>query len=698
VIYKGGQLAAGWSDASWGGVKPELRSTEVQRDGKPSIKVIYPDGWGAFSLADWNNGNTVDMSQYSHLHFWVNGGQSGGQIVGVLVYPEGGEGTRTHAEKYIAGGSIPANKWQEVFIPLDALGAGGARSARVAFQEVSGKAQPPYYIDCIEFFKDSTPPPTPVMSEVAITVDLGASRKPISPLIYGMSQAPDDVIKDGNITLNRQGGNAMSTYNWTLGNARNAGSDWEFRNYSREGDNLGYKQPSGLADMFVKGARDNGAEALLTVPIIGYVAKNDNNETRSMGVPSEGGPPVSPGSEAIAGYDPHENQQNVYVKSQARKGAPFAEPPSTGGMVYQDEWVNHMVRTFGKAADGGVRFYSMDNEPDLWADDTHVDVHPVQAGYDDMLRLFTEYASAVKAVDPTAQVTGPVVSGWTGYWFSALDRGSDGFGSAPDRNAHGGMPLVPWFLDQVHKRDQQSGQRLLDVLDIHYYPQGQGIYSQKADPKTAALRLRSTRALWDTTYEDESWIARSEQKSVQLIPRMKGWIDQYYPGTKLGITEWNWGGDETMSGALAIADVLGIYGRDGVYLANYWTNPKLGSPGQNAFKMYRNYDGFRSTFGDVSVGASVQPADPNLLSVYASEDTAKKQAKIIVVNKAPNAQSTANITLRGGAFRGPAKVYQLGNDTSGAIKQLADAPLSGSSIKYVFPPYSVTLLVVDKAP
>ena len=352
------------------------------------------------------------------------------------------------------------------------------------------------------------------------------------------------------------------------------------------------------------------------------------------------------------------------------------------------------MRTFGKATDGGVRFYSMDNEPDLWADDTHLDVHPVRVGYDELLQRFIAYSTSVKDVDPTSQVTGPAISGWTGYWFSALDRGTDSFGTHADRDAHGGMPLLPWFLDQVHKHDQQAGKRTLDVLDIHYYPQGQGVYSPKIDDKTAALRLRSTRGLWDPNYTDESWIARTEQKTVQLIPRMKGWISQYYPGTKLGITEWNWGAEETMNGALAIADVLGIYGREGLYLANYWTNPKPGSPGLNAFKMFRNYDGHKGTFGDTSV--SEQSSNQDKLAVYASDDTKTNQLKIMVINKEPNEQITTQIQLKGGNFSGPVKVYQLGNNTGLTIQAQADAQVAGSSIRYAFPPYSVTLLVVDR--
>jgi Glycoside hydrolase family 44 len=546
--------------------------------------------------------------------------------------------------------------------------------------------------------------PTPVQTLATVTqahvsVDVGGKRQPISPFIYGMSFAADDVMRDANLTLNRIGGNGMSRYNWTLGNATNAGSDYYFVNKPLS-DDPAANVPSGFADLTVKHDKSAGVETLLTVPMLGYVAKDDNDATRSTGVPSEGAGPVTPGSEAIAGYDPKQNQQTTSIRSYARKGSPFQDPPNPNAdVVYQDEWIAHLTHTFGKAVAGGVRFYAMDNEPDLWADSTHVDVHPVRVGYDEMLRLFQEYSSAVKAVDPTAEVTGPVLWGWTSYFFSALDRGDDNFATAADRKAHGGMPFIPWFLDGMRKADAAKGQRTLDVLDIHYYPQADGISSGKTDSTDAALRLRSTRSLWDPSYKDESWIATAEDPYIQLIPRMKGWIDQYYPGTKLGISEWRWYAEGTMNGALAMADVLGIYGREGVYLACYWNDYgaelTVGSPGLEAFKMYRNYDGNKSTFGDVSVAAKTA-IDPDKLSVYASEDTHTNQIKIIVLNKTPQEQIDTQIGLQGGNFRGPAKVYQMSVNTDLTIKAMPDVTLNGASLNVSSPPSSITLLIIDK--
>ena len=80
-----------------------------------------------------------------------------------------------------------------------------------------------------------------------------------------------------------------------------------------------------------------------------------------------------------------------------------------------------------------------------------------------------------------------------------------------------------------------------------------------------------------------------------LIPRMKNWVASYYPGTKIGITEYNWGAEGHINGATAQADILGIFGREGLDLATRWTTPAAARPLYKAMKMFRNYDGNKST-------------------------------------------------------------------------------------------------------
>jgi hypothetical protein len=340
------------------------------------------------------------------------------------------------------------------------------------------------------------------------------------------------------------------------------------------------------------------------------------------------------------------------------------------------------VKRFGRASDGGVRFYAMDNEPDLW-DNTHTDIHPVRPGCDEILSGFLRYAVAVKAVDPTAQVTGPVSWGWTGYFHSPRDR--DRWNERPDRKAHGDRELIPWFLEQCRKHDERAGRRTLDVLDIHFYPQAAGVYSPKSDPATDALRVRSTRALWDSGYKDESWIG----EPVRLLPRMKEWIAQCYPGTKLGLTEWNWGADTTPAGAVAIAECLGIFGREGLTLANYWTAPAKDSPGCLAFKIYRNADGHGTGFGDRL--AKAVSSSPNEVSCFASVDTKSGQPVLMVINKTPDRTGQARINLKHARPLSTASLWRVDPSTPG-IRRLQDIGMSGSTLNLSAPPYSITLV------
>lgn len=519
---------------------------------------------------------------------------------------------------------------------------------------------------------------------IVVTLDSGRDAHPISPLIYGMASANPATLRDLRLGSNRWGGNPSSRYNWEKGNCWNAARDWEFRNGNYGNTAPGDRLPSGVADRFVAETRAAGAAAFITVPALGYVARDDNNNTRSIHVPKTGGPPISPGSEAIPGYDPAENQARTSVPSHPRKRAAFQYPPDlTDNAVYQDEWVAHLVRKFGTAKKGGVRFYAIDNEPDLWHG-THTDVHPVAMDYAGMLTCFLEYATAIKAVDPTAEVTGPVSWGWNGYFYSPRD--GDKFHLRPDRKAHGDMPFIPWFLDQVRQHDKRVGKRTLDVLDIHYYPQAPGVYAGKTDPETEARRLRSTRSLWDPTYADESWI----KEPVRLIPRMKAWIDRYYPGTKLGLTEWNWGASRSMNGGLAVAECLGILGREGVYLANYWAATPARSPAYFAFKMYRNADDRGNGFGDVSIRA-VSSA-PERVSCFGSLDSRTGMPAAMLINKQPDGEAGVTIRLRHNRPVSRATFRQYSSAHPGAIVELPERKVDKGALHVTVPGYSITLI------
>ncbi len=512
---------------------------------------------------------------------------------------------------------------------------------------------------------------------------------PISPLIYGMANPSEAHYRDLRLKLTRWGGNPASRYNWEKGNCWNAAADWEFRNGNYDQNSPSDRLPSGAADQGIERNRLHGAEVLLTIPTLGWVAKDDDNNSRSLGVPEKGGDSISLGSNAIAGYDPSENQKRVSQRSIARKGKAFTDPPNLkDDFVAQDEWVYHLKKRFGAADKGGVRYYAMDNEPDLWAG-THRDMHPVRPDYDEILHTFLDYASAVKEVDPSAQVTGPVSWGWSGYFYSPRDEGNDRYHTSADRKKHGDVPFLPWFLKGVANSDKKRGRRTLDILDVHYYPQGTGVYSGAKDSETNALRLRSVRGLWDDSYRDESWI----NEPVRLIPRLREWVRDNYPGTKIGLTEWNWGADDTVNGGLAVAEVLGILGREQVDMACYWTSPKEGTPGFFAYKMFRNADGAGNGFGEIAVKAISKR--PNDVSAYASLDSKTGQPVIMLINRQETSEQAVQLKIFAGTGGKLAKGYRYSKANLNGIELLKSVEVNSGEVRLRLPASSITLFRID---
>ena len=512
---------------------------------------------------------------------------------------------------------------------------------------------------------------------VTISVDANANRRPIDPNIYGVAHASTAELNDLNSPLNRNGGNNTTRYNWQL-NADNRGNDWYYESIAESSATAGER-----GDTFIANARAANAKAMLTVPTIEWVAKVGPNRSKlaSFSVAKYGaqtgtdwqwfpdaGNGVRTNGQFVTGNDP--NDANV---------------PSTS--LFQQEWVQHLVTRWGTNANGGLRYYILDNEPSIWHS-THRDVRPTSPTMNEIRDKTVDFAQKIKAVDPTALVVGPEEWGWSGYFYSGYDQqyGSlHGWGSLPDRANHGGADYLPWFLDQMRQRQTTSGQRLLDVFTVHYYPQG-GEFSDDVSTTMQLRRNRSTRSLWDPGYVDETWI----NDRVQLVPRLKSWVNTYYPGTAIGITEYNWGAENHINGATTQADIYGIFGREGLDMGARWATPASSTPTYKAMKMYRNYDGNRSTFGDVSVAASVP--NPDNVAAFAAARSADGALTVMVISKYLSSTTQATINLANVNHRGTAQAWQL--TSANAITRLSDLTLSGNSIVATLPAQSITLFVV----
>ncbi|HTH97689.1 MAG TPA: glycoside hydrolase family 44 protein [Stellaceae bacterium] len=517
------------------------------------------------------------------------------------------------------------------------------------------------------------------MTPLAVTVDVDATanRHPISPLIYGVNFASSEELDDLNAPINRSGGNSTSMYNWQL-KARNAGKDWYYESQPcdpKEIDDL-------HGDDFVQETKAGHAQPMITIPMIGWVAKLGPNRQ-----------PLASFSIGKYGLQEDNDAQGFADAGNgiALDGAPITDNDPNDAAMPDDvkteqAWVKHLTSTFGNADSGGVRYYLMDNEPSVWQL-IHRDVHPAGAHAKEIADKVMAYSRAVKSVDPGAKVVAPEEWGWNGYLYSGFDQqfaDTHGYDNAPDRTSEtGGMDYVPWLLTQW-----KAAGHPIDVFSLHFYPQG-GEYAEQNGDNSAKIQLernRSTRDLWDPNYKDPTWI----DSVVQLIPRMRHWVDTYYyPGTPIAITEYSWGGEKLMNGATAQADILGIFGREGLDIATRWATPDPSTPVYKAMKLYRNYDNHKSAFGETSIAAKVP--DPDTVSAFAASRAKDDAITVMVINKQLDRPADLSLKVAHYMPGGTIETFQVADNK---LSRLAPGSYHDGTLDAKLPAQSITLFIL----
>ena len=669
-------LQNGWADWGWG--TRNLANTSPVHGGTDSISA-NENAWDALSFnhADFNT------SAYTNLTFWINGGPLGGQVLQVQAEL----GHVATSSNYPISALPSGSNWRQIIIPLTALGVANANNFdRFSIQLTASGTANAYYVDDITLQAGAPIQPS-TNANVTVPIDALANCHAISPLIYGVAFASSNQLADLNFPLNRSGGNAETRYNWQL-NAHNHAADWYFESIADAGPTTA----GASADAFVADSKNGGAQPMITIPMIGWMPKLDTDRGKLA-------------SYSIAKYGPQTgNDWQWYADAgngvRTNGNLIVTNEPNDANFLtnvaFQQAYVQHLTNRWGLSTNGGVRYYLMDNEHSIWHS-THRDIHPVGATMQEIRDKMFEYAGMVKSNDPNALVLGPEEFGWSGYFNSGYDLwygDNFGWGTTPDRAANGGWDYLPWLLNQFYQRATNTNQRLLDYFTVHCYPEDSNVAGSDASTATQLLRNRLTRKFWDTNYVDETWIGSQTINIVKLIPRLKEWVANYYPGMKIGITEYNWGGEPFMGGATAQADILGIFGREGLDLATRWTTPATNTPTYLAMKMYRNYDGNKSTFGGTSIRVAVP--NPDNLAAFAATRSSDGAMTVMAINKDLNNATPITLNLTNFTVTGAAQVWQLASLGTN-ISHLSNTALTNGVLKQMLPPQSVTLFVVPGA-
>lgn len=451
----------------------------------------------------------------------------------------------------------------------------------------------------------------PESSSAVITIYPEKEAVQISPYIYGINDKGD--IDGVPASVIKQSGTAISSYNWER-NFANGGTDDKNRHIiypERVYSDVPEDHPGKLAEnLYARSLSARSDMRLLTLQMMGYAA-------------ADGSGVVS--SDALS--------RNTRWKQVlfSKEDTYLNRPDTSDDYVYMDEYVSYLVNRYGAADEGGINGYFLDSEPDRWAEKFSV-LGLEKITPEELASRSAELAASVKTIDSNALIFGPSVSGLQGCInLNNADAWSSRSGADKEYSW-----FIDYYLGYMCKRENIIGSRLLDVLDVHYFteattPLGNSVLTG-SDDEARAYRMQSVRTLWDSDYTENSPTVLLNKQFTPLIPTLQASIRINYPETKLSFSEYDFGGGDDMSGAVAQIDALGTFAREEVYMACLSPVSDDYSFQKAAMRLFENYDGSGSSFGSRLLQSENDGNSMN--SAYAGTDTDDPETiRVIVTNK-----------------------------------------------------------------
>jgi len=454
----------------------------------------------------------------------------------------------------------------------------------------------------------------------------------------------------------------------------NRAADWYFEDIANPVADPS-KLPNGSSsDVFINDTLTSNAKVELTIPLIGWTPFD---RTRRCGF-------------SVTKYGQQQDIDPEFTdcgngKDKSGNNIVGNDPKDTSRAItnsYVLDWISHIEQVFGSTLSQKL-ILLLDNEPAIWHA-THRDVHPDPLTYDELWNRTFDYTSAIKAKFPSYLTMGPIFWGWCAYMYSS----KDGCQVGPDREAHGNLSQLEWYIKQVGDYRSAHGVTLVDIIDVHFYPAEPNVaLSDAEDPATSALRLASTKSLYNRSYVDQSWIAQP----IYVIGRMQDYIEAHAPGLKTSISEYNFGGDNIITGALAQVEALAIFAREGLWAASRWVVPNTGTLTESSFAMFLNYDGKGANLLSAkSVAGTTTNID--VVGSYGFVDQTYVYA-ILVFKANLNGNVTIDFTS---ATTGSQLVDLYRFEKGKPLYNAGQAKLAGGRIVLNIPSWSATLVRVPK--
>jgi hypothetical protein len=449
-----------------------------------------------------------------------------------------------------------------------------------------------------------------------ITVDAASGRRSVSPAIYGRNNSLSDdpsrptskadwqKYRDAGVRLFRDnGGNNSTKYNWEL--KLTSHPDWYNNVYPHDWDFL--------AKSIAANAPDAGG--LFAFQLTGWAAANRDNNFNDWGYnSSQWWTGVSNNWAGGGGPDQGDGDPQAYL---------MAWPAdSTAGIL--DKW-------FGPGGLGldpsRFRYWNMDNEPEVW-NGTHDDVVPEPIPAEEYLRKYFAVAKAARARMPEIRLLGPVATNeWQWYnWNNDRVRGADGKYYV----------WLEYFIKRVAEEQKASGVRLLDVVDLHFYP-----------GETKAADIVNLHRVWFDrvyNYPGANGVKRAGSSAWDngltkeyVLGRCRGWLEKHLGpdhGVTLGVSEIGVKTDDPNLTASWYASMLGVFADEGVEVFTPW-DWKTGM--WEVLHLFSRYG--------KTVRVSSTSDDSLAVSAYSTMNEAGDSLTVILVNRDLSQSREAKVSL-----------------------------------------------------
>ncbi len=516
----------------------------------------------------------------------------------------------------------------------------------------------------------------PLSAQVVVKLDFSLPTHTVSPYLYGRNNSLSGYpgsdftpewtrLKDAKVRFFREGGGNNSTkYNWRR--KLSSHPDWYNNVYPNDWD------------FAAQSLQDNipNAQGMWSFQLIGKAAKtttanfNDweyNGSQWWTGVAQNlaGGGVVNPsgGAKALVEGDPELYLENWTADST---------------IAILSHWFDELLLDKNQLV-----YWSMDNEPEIWHG-THDDVMPVQLSAEDFMQRYFDVAKKARAIFPGIKLVGPVPANeWQWYnWSGGITQNGKNY------------PWLEYFIKRVAEEQQATGIRLLDVLDIHFYPsssvasevvQYHRVYFDKNYIFPEANGVKNVTGTWDNS-----------QNKEYIFERCKEWLDQYMGeghGVGFGVSETGISFINASTTAVWYASTLGEFMKH--------KEMELFSPWSWQPGMWEVLHLFSAYNKNAFVSAS--SSEEEFVSAYPTINEAGDSVTLVLVNRSVSATKSVRVSFNGFILAGePFQLMELSNlppsetfvsHTSNALKK-SSVSATGNVLAISLPPMSVTSVLL----